>query len=676
MKQNTPITNLKGIGEKTEKLFNKLGVYTLRDMLLYFPSGYIQYPEAITLAELVQEGTYALLIRIHNRPINKKIRHLELTKLTEKTSSKKIDFIWFGSPYISSTLHQGEEFIFYGKVVETSGVFTMTQPQLFSPEKYELRLNTLQPIYPMTKGLTNTSIQKFVALSLDACDLLEEHLPKSIIKCYQFPSFADALKQIHFPETMEEFQTSRKRLVYEEFFHFLLQVKISKTKIEARENKFIIRHQDSVEAYRKALPFSLTGGQLETLDTIQQHFASHTSMQRLVQGDVGCGKTIIAFLSMVQVALSGYQSLIMAPTDVLARQHYDSLCELKQTLGFDLPIFLLTGSLGLKEKKQIQKQISEVENAMIIGTHALFQAAVEYSNLAYVVIDEQHRFGVKQREMLCNKNDHPHLLVMSATPIPRTLAMILYGDLSISTIKELPSQRIRIKNCVIKKTQRKTSYDFIEKELEKGHQAYVICHLIEESEESEYENVVSYQQRLETYYQHRYKVGLLHGKMKPSQKEEVMKSFLDKSIHILVATTVIEVGINVPNATVMMIEDAQAFGLSQLHQLRGRVGRGAEQSFCIMVDTSNSMVKNPRLEICNRSNDGFEIAQKDLELRGPGDFFGIRQSGDMNFRLADIYQDAITLQSAANDVDEYIKNTPKNQLPEENFIFGDCYFIL
>lgn len=674
MKLNTPITQLKGIGEKTAKLFNKLGVYTIRDILLYFPSGYLQYPESIILDELEQEGTYALQVKLQDKPVTKRTHHLEVTTLTTKSGKQKIEFTWFGSSYISSTLHPGEEYIFYGKVIEKTNGFTMLQPQLFLPEKYKFKLNSLQPIYSLTKGLTNAGIQKFAFLALENCDLMAEHLSEEIISKYQFPSFAHALKQIHFPVNIEAFQAAKKRLVYEEFYLFLLQIKIAKTKIETRTNNFIIQHQDTIETYLKELPFSLTTGQIETLTTIQQQFATNISMQRLLQGDVGCGKTIVAFLSMVQVALSGYQSLIMAPTDVLARQHYDSLCDLKETLGFDLPILLLTGSLGVKEKKQIQNQISQVKNAMIIGTHALFQEAVEYSNLAYVVIDEQHRFGVKQREMLCNKNDHPHLMVMSATPIPRTLAMILYGDLSISTIKELPAQRIRIKNCVIKKAQRKTSYDFIEKELIKGHQAYVICHLIEESEQSEYENVVAYQHKLETYFQHRYKVGLLHGKMNPAQKEEVMKSFLDQSIPILVATTVIEVGINVPNATVMMIEDAQAFGLSQLHQLRGRVGRGDAQSYCIMVDTSNATTKNKRLEICNQSNDGFEIAQKDLELRGPGDFFGIRQSGDMNFRLADIYQDAQILQAAASDVDHFLKKTPKNQLSQENHIFGECFF--
>jgi len=679
MKLNTPITQLKGIGEKTAKLFNKLGVYTIRDILLYFPSGYLQYPESISLDELVQEGTYAIQIKLQDRPVTKRIRQLEITTLIAKSGTQKIEFTWFGSSYISSTLHPGEEYIFYGKVIEKMVGFSMTQPQLFLPEKYKLKLNTLQPLYSLTKGLSNTNIQKFADLALqncDLCDLTKETLPEEIVAKYQFPSFTNALKQIHFPENIDAFQAAKKRLVYEEFYHFLLQIKIAKSKIEARKNNFLIQHQDIIETYLKELPFSLTNGQLETLTTIQQQFASNISMQRLLQGDVGCGKTIVAFLSMVQVALSGYQSLIMAPTDVLARQHYDSLCELKETLGFDLPILLLTGSLGAKEKKHIQNQISQVKNAMIIGTHALFQEAVEYSNLAYVVIDEQHRFGVKQREMLCNKNDHPHLMVMSATPIPRTLAMILYGDLSISTINELPAQRIRIKNCVIKKTQRKTSYDFIEKELIKGHQAYVICHLIEESEQSEYENVIAYQQRLTDYFQHRHKVGLLHGKMNPSQKEEVMKAFLNQSISILVATTVIEVGINVPNATVMMIEDAQAFGLSQLHQLRGRVGRGNAQSYCIMVDTSNTTVENKRLAICNQSNDGFEIAQKDLELRGPGDFFGIRQSGDMNFRLADIYQDAQILQAAACDVDHFLKQTPNTQLSNENSIFGDCNFSI
>lgn len=676
MKLNTPITQLKGIGEKTEKLFNKLGVYTLRDILLYFPSRHLPYPEISRVEEIIEDGIYAILLKVNQKPLTKKINHLTHTSLTQNQVSQKIKFTWFGSAYISNLLQVGETYIFYGKVVLKNNTLTIIQPQIFMPEKYELKLNSLQPIYDLTKGLSNNGIQKFVALAFEECDPFEEHLPEAIIKKYQFPSFGDALKQLHFPETLETFHEFRKRLVYEEFYYFLLQIKLSKDKIQERKNKFMIQQKTIIDSYEKCLPFTLTCGQLETLETIQQQFATGISMQRLLQGDVGCGKTIVAFLSMIQVGLSGYQSVIMAPTDVLARQHYESLCELKEMLGFDLPIILLTGSLSVKEKKDRQNQISKIKNALIIGTHALFQDAVEYANLAYVIVDEQHRFGVKQREMLCGKNEHPHLLVMSATPIPRTLAIILYGDLAISTIKELPLDRIRIKNCVIKKAQRNASYRLIEEEIKKGHQAYVICPLIEESEESDHENVINYRNKLDLYFQNRYAIGILHGKMKAEQKEEVMNAFSNKSIQILVATTVIEVGINVPNATVMMIEDAQIFGLSQLHQLRGRVGRGKDQSFCIMVDTSNGTNKNPRLEICNRSNDGFEIAQKDLELRGAGDFFGIRQSGELNFRLGDIYQDAKTLQEAAADVNEYIKNTPKNQLSQESIMFGDGYFIL
>ncbi|MBP7321308.1 MAG: ATP-dependent DNA helicase RecG, partial [Lachnospiraceae bacterium] len=414
------------------------------------------------------------------------------------------------------------------------------------------------------------------------------------------------------------------------------------------------------------------------LDKLHHETMSHTSMQRLLQGDVGCGKTIVAFLSMLQVNLSGYQTAIMAPTDVLARQHYENFKKLLETLDLEdtIPLVLLTGSLKSKERKEALWQLETQMNCLVVGTHALFQEAVVYGNLGYIVIDEQHRFGVKQREMLCKKNHNPHLLVMSATPIPRTLAMILYGDMDISTIHEMPANRIPIKNCVIKSSKRPTAYQFIEKELKNGHQAYVICHLIEESEDSEYENVISYHEKLCAFFQNKYHISILHGKMSADQKESIMTAYSKHEIDILVSTTVIEVGIDVPNSTVILIEDAQAFGLSQLHQLRGRVGRSNLQSYCIMIDSSKGSEENPRLQICNHSNDGFEIAEKDLDLRGPGDFFGIRQSGEMNFSLGDIYQDASILQDVSEDVQLYLQMPSSNSESFLNSLFAKQTFVL
>lgn len=397
------------------------------------------------------------------------------------------------------------------------------------------------------------------------------------------------------------------------------------------------------------LPYRLTGAQKRTLKEIRRDLRGRKVMQRLVQGDVGSGKTIVAFLSMLDAAQAGYQSALMAPTEVLAMQHYQTFEKLCETHGLRIPVILLTGSLTAKEKRRAYERMQLYPNAMVIGTHALIQERAMYDNLALVITDEQHRFGVKQRETLFRKGSQPHVLVMSATPIPRTLAIILYGDLDISVIDEVPAKRLPIKSCVVGKKSRNTSYDFLRRELAMGHQAYVICPLVEESEGLEAENVTEYAEQLRRQMPEEVVVECLHGKMKSGRKNLIMEQFARNEIQVLVSTTVIEVGVDVPNATVMMIEDAQRFGLAQLHQLRGRVGRGDSQSYCIMVNTTDSDKARKRLEILNRSDDGFYIAGEDLKLRGPGDFFGIRQSGLLEFRLGDIYQNADLLKTASEE---------------------------
>ena len=387
-------------------------------------------------------------------------------------------------------------------------------------------------------------------------------------------------------------------------------------------------------------------------------------MQRLIQGDVGSGKTILAFLAMADAAHNGYQSAIMAPTEVLARQHYETFQQLCERFGLHIPVVLLTGSMTARQKRRAYEALEVYENAMVIGTHALIQEKAVYQNLALVITDEQHRFGVKQRETFAQKGYEPHVLVMSATPIPRTLAIILYGDLDISVIDEVPAKRLPIKNCVVNTTYRPKAYSFIENEIKMGHQAYVICPLVEESENMEAENVTDYAKKLRGIFPEEIQLGVLHGQMKPDQKNKIMEEFAAGSIQVLISTTVVEVGVNVPNATVMLIENAERFGLAQLHQLRGRVGRGDAQSYCIMVNCSDNKNAAKRLDILNRSNDGFKIASEDLKLRGPGDFFGIRQSGDMQFALADIYQDAGVLQKASEEVTAILEQDPELEKPE------------
>ena len=442
-----------------------------------------------------------------------------------------------------------------------------------------------------------------------------------------------------------------------------------KEKQQKETNPYAFSDANFVWALMEELPYSLTGAQKRTIREILSDMQSPYVMQRLIQGDVGSGKTIIAFLAMAWTSRNGYQSAIMAPTEVLARQHYMSFVSMCKTFGLDIPVILLTGSLTASQKKKTYAQILANPNAIIIGTHALIQEKTVYHNLALVITDEQHRFGVRQRETFSEKGCATHILVMSATPIPRTLAIILYGDLDISVIDEVPAKRLPNTNCVVNTAYRPKAYSFIAEQVKEGHQAYIICPLVEESESTDAENATDYAKMLREYYNGNISVGLPHGKMKNEKKNEIMEQFARNEISVLVSTTVVEVGVNVPNATVMMIENADRFGLAQLHQLRGRVGRGDAQSYCIMINTSRSQTAKKRLEILNHSNDGFYIASQDLKLRGPGDFFGIRQSGDLAFQLADIYQDADVLKSASEAVRRVLDNDPLLEREEHRGLY-------
>ena len=452
---------------------------------------------------------------------------------------------------------------------------------------------------------------------------------------------------------------ARKRLVFDEFLVFALSVKQLKKENHQIENHYQIQESAAVSQLIASLPYHLTKAQLRVWHEIEEDMKSPVVMNRLVQGDVGSGKTMIAALAMFAAAKAGFQSCMMAPTEVLARQHYENLQALYAPFGIET--VLLTGSMTAAAKRKTYSRIENHEADVIIGTQALFQEKAVYDKLALIVTDEQHRFGVRQREQLAMKSNggEPHVLVMSATPIPRTLAIILYSDLDISVVDEKPANRLPIKNCVVDTRYRPKAYQFIEKEVAAGHQAYVICPLVEESENMEAENVTDYAKRLKEELPDTIEIGLLHGQMKPAQKNDVMERFAANEIKVLVSTTVVEVGVNVPNATVMMIENAEHFGLAQLHQLRGRVGRGDAQSYCIMVNCSNSKESQKRLDILNHSNDGFKIASEDLKLRGPGDFFGIRQSGEMQFALADIYQDAYIMQRASEEVADILGKDPE-----------------
>lgn len=660
MNETSSITNLKGIGEKTKDLFAKMGVYTVGDILLHFPRTYVKYPKMEPIDEITSltEEMHAIVAQVRTSPVVKNTRRMQLTLLTIGSTGHKMQLIWYRMPYIKNSLKLNQYCVFYGKVVIKDGKYVMEQPTVYEPESYRQMEDVLFPVYSLTTGVSNHLITRTVRQALAEKDLLQDYLPVDIRKQYTLCEYNYAVKQIHFPDSFDTLIDARKRLVFDEFFLFILGMQYQKEQKKRESNEFSFQKPDIISDCIKKLPYELTGAQKRALDDVIYDMLSPYVMQRLIQGDVGSGKTIVAFLAMAWTAASGYQSAIMAPTEVLARQHYESYCQMSRQFGLTFPIVLLTGSMTAKEKRLAYQTLEQEPDAMVIGTHALIQEKAIYSNLALVITDEQHRFGVRQRETFAEKGKRPHILVMSATPIPRTLAIILYGDLDISVIDEVPARRLPIKNCVVNTGYRPKAYAFIEEQVRAGHQAYIICPLVEGSENMEGENVTDYALSVRQGLPSDIEVGILHGKMKNDKKNEIMNLFAQNKVQVLVSTTVVEVGVNVPNATVMMIENADRFGLAQLHQLRGRVGRGAAQSYCIMINTSQSKTAKKRLEILNQSNDGFKIASEDLRLRGPGDFFGIRQSGDFAFRLADIYQDAPVLQQASEAVSFILEEDP------------------
>ena len=664
MNETSSITSLKGIGEKTKELFAKMGVYTVGDILLHFPRTYIRYPKMEPIDEIssLTEENHAIVAQVRTSPVVKSTRRMQLTLLTIGSVGHKMQLIWYRQPYIRNTLKANQYYVFYGKVAIKEGKYVMEQPVIYEPQAYTQMEDMLFPVYSLTGGVSNNLMIKTIRQALAEKDMLFDYLPTDVREKYALCEYNYAVKQIHFPDSFDTLIEARKRLVFDEFFLFILGMQYQKEQKKRESNAFSFHEPEIIEACIGKLPYELTGAQKRALDDVIHDMQSPYVMQRLIQGDVGSGKTIVAFLAMAWTAASGYQSAIMAPTEVLARQHYESYCQMSEQFGLHFPVVLLTGSMTAKEKRLAYQTLEAEKNAMVIGTHALIQEKAIYSNLALVITDEQHRFGVRQRETFAEKGRRPHILVMSATPIPRTLAIILYGDLDISVIDEVPARRLPIKNCVVNTGYRPKAYTFIEEQVRAGHQAYIICPLVEGSENMEGENVTDYAGKVKSELPSDIEVSVLHGKMKNDKKNEIMNLFAQNKVQVLVSTTVVEVGVNVPNATVMMIENADRFGLAQLHQLRGRVGRGDAQSYCIMINTSRSKNAKKRLEILNQSNDGFKIASEDLRLRGPGDFFGIRQSGDLAFQLADIYQDAPVLQQASEAVASILDEDPELEM--------------
>lgn len=679
MNRRSPLTELKGIGEKTKQIFEKAGVMNIDDLLSYYPRTYRKYEEITTTDKAVDEQMMAVYGQLSQTLNVQYVKRLQIVSTVVCDTAGSITVRWFNQPYLKNTLKKGAFYVFYGKAVQKGGRMILEQPSIFTLEQYQLMLLQLQPIYVLTKGLTNNMISKAVRQALEHTELFCDHLPNEIRNQYELADYGYALEEIHFPKDEHHMIQARKRLVFDEFFLFIMALRQFKERREQASNHFFITSSAVSDQVLQNLPYTLTSAQQKVWNEIKQDMMGNYVMSRLVQGDVGSGKTIVAFLAMILAAENGLQSSIMVPTEVLARQHFESLESLLKQQNLNYQAVLLTGSMTAKEKRIAYEKIASQEADMIVGTHALIQEKVNYANLGLVITDEQHRFGVKQRETLSSKGEEPHILVMSATPIPRTLAVILYGDLEISVIDELPSNRIPIKNCVVNNSYRPKAYAFIEKEIRAGRQAYVICPMVEENELIEAEDVLSYTKTLREHLSADICIEYLHGKMKPKEKNQIMEHFLQGEIKVLVSTTVVEVGVNVPNATVMMIENAERFGLAQLHQLRGRVGRGAHQSYCIMVCGNENKKNQKRLDILNRSNDGFFIASEDLKLRGPGDLFGVRQSGLMEFKIGDVFTDASILKNACQAADDLLLQDPdlshdKNSMLRqklENYLSND-----
>lgn len=658
------LSSLKGIGQKTEQLFTKAGITDTSQLPYYYPRSYDIYKEPVLISEIDEDGIYTLYLSIASDVEVKPMKKLNITTVfAVDEQNERIKLTWFNMPFIKGALRRGYRYMVRGRVVCRGSLVSMEQPKLYTAAEYEQKLHYIQPIYPLVKGLTNNMVTKAVTQYFAMQNNPEEmeYLPKELIERYELKPLYEAIKYIHFPRGINEMQESRKRLAFDEFFGFMMKLENLKSQRTYLENKYMIHEGSYAARLISELPYQLTEPQRKAYDEMVADMSGKHAMNRLIQGDVGSGKTIIAVLALLNAVEAGFQGALMAPTEVLAKQHYDTVCELLKKHELPVTPVLLVGSMSASQKKKVHEQIKDGTADIIIGTNALIQEKVEYNNLGFVVTDEQHRFGVNQRGGLAGKGGHPHVCVMSATPIPRTLAIILYGDLDISIINAMPVGRLPIKNAVVGEEYRPNAYRFIMNQAALGHQAYVICPMVEDNEISESENVTDYTVELRKNLPGLTVEGL-HGQMAADTKNDIMGRFAKGEIQVLVSTTVIEVGINVPNATVMLIENAEKFGLAQLHQLRGRVGRGNAQSYCIFVSTSKKEEAKQRLDIIGKSNDGFYIAEQDLKLRGPGDFFGIRQSGDMSFKLADIYTDADMLKKAKDCADYIIENNLQNTL--------------
>ena len=672
-KLSDPVTMLKGVGEVRAKQLAQLNIFTLRDLICHFPRGYEDRTKLVPIEKLEPDVPACFRAMVMNTPRTSHIRKgLDLTKVQVADSTGRLNVTFFNNRFAAQQLEYGREYIFYGAVSGDFIGYSMTNPVFETPESQPVTTRRILPIYPLTAGLTNAALLRLVQQALAVCDPPEEILPDEVREKYGILPAERAYFAIHEPNSMAEAELAKKRMIFEEFFVFSAGLSLMRA---ARKEKKTEPYTDfGMSPFYDSLPFSLTGAQSRAVAEILEDFRRGIPMNRLVQGDVGSGKTMVAAAAAYCAARNGRQSALMAPTEILAEQHFASLNALFAPLG--VPVAMLTGSMTGKQKKDVRERIAAGEVQVVIGTHALLSESTRFDNLGLVITDEQHRFGVGQRSRLSAKGEDPHLLVMSATPIPRTLALILYGDLDVSVLDELPPGRESVDTFLVGESYRPRINAFIRKQVAEGHQCFVVCPAVEENEELGIKAAAVWAETLQQTVFPDLRIALLHGQMKGAEKEAAMASFARGEADVMVATTVIEVGVDVPNATLMVIEDADRFGLSQLHQLRGRVGRGKAKSYCILTTHNRNPETLQRLKALCKTTDGFKIAEEDLRLRGPGDFFGSRQSGLPAFRVADLGCDLAAMKDAQQASADWIDAYGASDTPEANALrqrIGDLF---
>ena len=666
---NEDIQYLKGVGPIRALKLQKLDIFTVGDLLNYFPVKYEDRRVVKNINEIFEQGKYLLKLRIFEKPKHSRIKkNMTIIKAICKDDTGFITLTFFNQDFLMDKLIAGEYYYVFGNVKISFGKLEITNPEIELMDK-DWKAGNIMPVYGLTYGLSNNEITKLVKTALETYyDQIQDVLPKEIIKKYGLTSKKIAIKNFHFPSDSKKYSLSKRTIAFEKLLIMQLGLFNIKNNLSNELSDISLRNTELSEKLISFIPYKLTKAQLKVISEIKEDLKSKKTMNRLIQGDVGSGKTVVAVYSLLMAVGSGYQSSMMAPTEILALQHYETIKEYIETADLNVNIEILTGSTKPKEKQEILNKLKSGEIDIVVGTHALIEDNVEFKNIGLVVTDEQHRFGVRQRAKLSNKGKNPHILIMTATPIPRTLALMIYGDLDISLIDEMPPGRQKIITSIVTDKEKAKAYDFIKNQVDSGRQAYIVAPLVDESENLDLNSAVEIFKELKSSYFSGYKLGLLHGKMSNSEKEEVINKFYKGRINVLISTTVVEVGVNVPNAVVMLVLNAERFGLAQLHQLRGRVGRGKHQSYCILVNESKTKKSKDRMNILKRTNNGFIIAEEDLKIRGPGDFFGVRQHGLSKFEIQNIVNNVETVQQ--------VQLLSKKIISENPHLNGDDYYNL